>query len=181
MVFFYQVKKITWKEEKSRIMYRHIRLISMFRISIHRTWYEESNEHIFSNGKWSSQKLFLKWGFFLPSQKKSLGKRKKVELCTDTYDLYSCLEYQYVDFDVRNLMSIFLAMVNNPIKSYSWNEVFSYQVKKITWKKEKSRIMYRYIWLISMFRISIHRTWCEESNEHIFSYGKQCSRKLFLK
>ena len=58
-------------------------------------------------------------GFFLPSQKKSLGKRQKVELCTDTYDWYSCLEYQYIEHDERNLMSIFLAMANDSIKSYS--------------------------------------------------------------
>ena len=58
-------------------------------------------------------------------------------------------------------MSIFLAMANDPVESYSINEVFFvffYQVKKITWKEEKSKIMYRHIWLIFMFRIPIHRT-----------------------
>ena len=122
--FFYQVKKITWKEEKSRIMYRYIWLIYMFRIPIHRTWYKESNEHIFSNGKWSSQKLFLKQWFFSTKLKKLLGKRKKVESCTDTYDWYPCLEYQYIEHDTRNLMSIFLVMANDPVKSYSWNNGF---------------------------------------------------------
>ena len=79
--FFYQVKKITWKKEKSKIMYKHIPLIFMFRIPIGRTQWGESNEHIFSNGKWRNRKLFNKWGFFfwffLPSQKNHLERRKK--------------------------------------------------------------------------------------------------------
>ena len=37
--------------------------------------------------------------FFSTKSKKSLDKRKKVELCTDTYDWYSCLEYQYIEHD----------------------------------------------------------------------------------
>ena len=59
-------------------------------------------------------------------------------------------------------MSIFLAMANDAIESYSINEVFFfdffYQVKKITWKEEKSKIMYAHIPLIFMFRIPIGRT-----------------------
>ena len=78
--------------------------------------------------------------FFSTKSKKSLGKRKKVKLCTDTYDWYSCLEYQYIELDARNLMSIFLTMANDAIKSYSWNDVFlffSTKSKKSLGKKKK--------------------------------------------
>ena len=51
-------------------------------------------------------------------------------ITTDYYYYYyyylshnSKLEYQYIDLDERNLISIFLAMANDSIKSYSWNEV----------------------------------------------------------
>ena len=56
---------------------------------------------------------------FSTKSKKSLGKRKKVELCSDTYDWYSCLGYQYIEHDTRNLMSIVLTMANDAIESYS--------------------------------------------------------------
>ena len=78
--------------------------------------------HVGIHPKFSVSWYFF-W-FFLPSQKKSLGKRKKVKLCTDIYDWYTCLEYQYIEHDTRNLMSIFLAMANDAIKSYSWNNGF---------------------------------------------------------
>ena len=75
LFFLPSQKKITWKKGKKVELCtdRHIWLIFMFRISIQRTWCEESNEHIFSNGKWSSQKLFLKWSYFF-SKKKSLSR-----------------------------------------------------------------------------------------------------------